>query len=237
MAELDWTDVTNSLAAASLARGVTTGVTAPNGGSNFVFAWRSLVGGTSGAHALRNDVANFNPIPGNNGGFIECALLRGAGSSATGHSVMAFFQAQSDDVAAGEAYLLGLSNGDPGNIVLRKGTIQGGLPESAIGVDGVLRRSSATVAQGEWVHLRLEVNVQPAGDVLLDVYQNDLTTNPVTAPVWVAVDGMSTYTDDALGINTGTPGLQAGGRSGIAYQISTSGVYAAADHVAIGRTV
>lgn len=236
MAAADWITVPNSLDSATLARGATSGLSTPLGGSSFTYGWRSLANGVSGCHALRCDLANFNPIPGNEGGQITGALLRNTGSSAADHSVFLFFQMQTDDVDTGTSYILGLSAGDPGGISLRKGTVVGGLPDSPAGTDGVLRRSTSSVAQGEWVHLRLDVISNPSGDVILNVFQNDLSTNDVTTPVWAAIPGMSSYTDDVLGINSGTPGLAAGGRMGIGYQMATSGVVGAADHVTIGRT-
>lgn len=227
MAAADYQEVPNSLNSATLARGVTAGIDGPNGAGTHVYGWRSLANGVIGCHALRLDQANFAPIPGNNGGQITLALLRREGSSAADHSVFMYFQLQADDVEVGTAYLLGLSAGDPGGIILRKGTLVGGLPDSLPGSEGVLRRSSEAVAQGTWVHLRLDVIANPSGDVILNVFQNDLATNPVTAPVWEAIPGMDSYNDDVLGINSGSPGLDTGGRSGFGYQMATSGVVGA----------
>lgn len=235
MASTDWATVINSLAAPSVARGVTAGIPRPNGGGTHLYGWRSLVNGVSGVHCIRADQANFNPIPGSEGGQITGALLRMVGDPAS-MSTFLFFQAQNDDVDAGDAYLLGLSAGDPGNIVLRKGTLVGGVPEDVLGSSGILRKSTDTVALNEWIHLRLDVISNPSGDVVLAVWQNDLTVNPVTAPVWEAVAGMDDYTDDVLGVNSGSPGLSAGGRAGAGFFLSTSGVVGAADHLTVGRT-
>jgi len=234
MAASDWQTVINSLAAASVARGVTGGLTRPNGGGTHLYGWRSLANGVTGVHCIRADQANFNPVPGSKGGQITMALQRLKGDPDS-MSVFGFFQAQNDDVTAGEAYLLGLSAGDPGSIVLRKGTLIGGLPDDIVGDSGILRKSTDTVAVGDWVHLRLDVIVNPSGDVILKVFQNDLDTNPVTAPVWAAVAGMSDFNDDVLGVNSGTPGLATGGRAGVGFFLSTSGVVGAHDHVTIGR--
>ena len=234
MAASDWQTVINSLAVASLARGVTAGLTVPNGGGTHLFGWRSLTTGVTGVHAIRADQANFNPIPGNNGGQIQMALQRTVGDPDS-MATFGFFQAQNDDVNAGDAYIFGLAAGDPGNIVLRKGTLVGGLPDDIVGDSGILRKSTDTVAVGTWVHLRLDVISNPSGDVILKMFQNDLDANPVTAPVWTAITGMDDFNDDVLGVNSGTPGLAAGGRAGVAFYMTTSGVVGAADHVTIGR--
>lgn len=234
MAAADWQTVINSLAVASLARGVTAGLDRPNGGGTHLYGWRSLANGVTGVHCIRADQANFNPIPGSNGGQITAALQRKEGDPAS-MATFAFFQAQNDDVLAGDAYILGLAAGDPGSIVLRKGTLVGGLPDGNVGDSGILRKSTDTVALDEWVHLRLDVISNPSGDVILRCFRNDLTVNPVTAPVWAAIAGMDDFNDDVLGVNSGSPGLASGGRQGVGFFMATSGVVGASDHVSIGR--
>lgn len=234
MASSDWITVINSLDSATLARGVTGGLPRPNGGGSHLYGWRSLANGVLGVHCLRADQANFNPVTGSNGGQITGALLRYEGDPDSMSSFL-FFQAQNDDVVAGDAYMLGLAAGDPGSIVLRKGTLVGGLPDAAVGSSGVLRKSTDAIALNEWVHLRLDVISNPSGDVILKVFQNDLDTNSVSSPVWVPVAGMEEFNDDVLGVNSGSPGLATGGRAGIGFYMGTSGVVGAADHVTIGR--
>lgn len=232
MASADWTDVPTSLSPASLFRGVTAAIARPNGGGTHVFSWKSLESAVAGVHAIRTNVSGFSPIAGDNGGSITLALQRISGS-AIDMAVFGFFQLQSDDVATGDGYLIGLSAGDPGGIMLRKGTLVGGLPDVTLGTQGVLRRSVATVAVGTWIHLRLDVISNPSGDVLLQCFQNDLVANTVSTPVWAAIDGMADFNDDAIGINSGTVGLKTGGRQGIGSYMSASGVITAADHVEI----
>ena len=234
MAQTDWQTVLNSLVPATLARGVTAGLDRPNGGGSHLYGWRSLANGVVGVHAIRADQANFNPVPGANGGQITMALQRKEGDPAA-MATFGFFQLQNDDVIAGDAYMLGLSAGDPGSIVLRKGTLVGGLPDDVVGSSGILRKSTETVALNEWVHLRLDVISNPSGDVILKCFKNDLTANTVGSPTWAAIAGMDDFNDDVLGVNSGTPGLAAGGRAGVGFFMSTSGVVGASDHVTIGR--
>lgn len=235
MAASDFQIVINSLPAASVARGVTAGLERPPGGGTHLYGWRSLANGVTGTVALRVDVANFNPTPNPSGGQITGAVQRKVGDPAS-MSTFVFGQAQNDDVLTGDAYILGLAAGDPGSIVLRKGTLVGGLPDALLGEEGILRKSTETVALDEWVHLRLDIIANPSGDVVLRCFRNDLNANDVTAPVWTAIAGMADFIDDALGVNSGTPGLTAGGRYGIGFFVSTSGVVGAADHLTVGRT-
>jgi len=113
--------------------------------------------------------------------------------------------------------LLGLGDGDPHHIVLRKGMLSTGLPDVVPGTQGVLRRSSATFALGTWLHLRLDMVVNQNGDVLLQVFQNDLAAHPIgTAPLWAAVPGMDEFIDDALEVNSGSPAFTSG-RAGFGF--------------------
>ncbi len=75
----------------------------------------------------------------------------------------------------------------------------------------MLLRSSESFAQGSWLHLRLDVVVNPNGDVVLSAFQNDLGLHPIgTAPDWQPIGGMPPFIDDALGINSGSKPLTSG---------------------------
>ena len=236
MASADWAELTGSITAASLASGVTSGITAPNGGGTFTYGFHSLTTGLNSARAIKytGDV-NFDPIPANFGGRITGALIRLPSSGTTGFAPFLYFCEQANDVS-GTAYMLGLQDSDPSHIVLVKGALSSGLPDGAAGEVGILAKSTDSIAADTWVHLRLDVTVQGTGDVLLQVYQNDLSVNDVTAPVWTAVAGMSDFIDDALQINSGSAPLT-GGRSGIAMHASDVNRRAAVDHVTIARQV
>jgi hypothetical protein len=158
--------------------------------------------------------ANFAPMA--KGGSIRGVLQRGPGGGPTGFSPFLFLCCRGNSVND-TAYLLGLSDDDPHRIVLRKGAVATGLP-SADG-PGVLMKSSASFAQGTWVHLRLDVIVNANGDVVLKLFQNYLTTRSIgAAPDWQPVAGMLEFIDDQLAFNSGTQPL-ASGRGGFGFSV------------------
>jgi hypothetical protein len=132
-------------------------------------------------------------------------------------------------------YLLGLGDGDPHHIVLRKGALSGGLPDIPPGTQGVLRRSTATFMPGTWLHLRLDMVVNQNGDVLLQVFQNNLVTNPLGgAASWQPIPGMSEFIDDALGINSGSQPFTSG-RAGFGFFTKDVTRRGFVDHVEVYR--
>lgn len=225
MAESDFAVLTSSLSPASVARGVTAGVTKPNGGGSFVYGFNSLEI-VDGASALACSLTNFYPT--SSGGSVRAAMMRAAGGGNEGFAPFIFMCLQGPAVS-NSGYLLGLGDDDPYHIVLRKGSIASGLPDLVPDPDGtnhVLMRSTETYEIDTWLHLRLDVIVQGSGDVLLQCYQNDLDTNPVTSPVWTLIPGMegplypgiTGFVDDALGINTGSVPYTSG-RGGFAFRV------------------
>lgn len=201
MASTDWAYMTNVLSSGDCARGVTSGTTKPNGGGNFVYAVNSLTS-TVGVVGLYTAQTNFAPM--SKGCDISAAMCRYTSGGLTGFSAFMFASVGGPDVSD-TGYILGLSDGDPSHIELRKGAISIGLPDEAPGgTNTILARSTETVNVATWMHLRLEVVVQSFGDVFLNVYKNNLLANPVNSPVWVPIPGMSQVIDDALGINTGS---------------------------------
>jgi hypothetical protein len=84
------------------------------------------------------------------------------------------------------------------------------------------------------VHLRLDAIVNTNGDVVLNCYENNLALNPVTAPVWEAIPGISQFIDDQLGINSGSQPFTSGrGGFGFATKDVTRRSYV--DYVEIQR--
>ncbi len=76
MAETDWTVLDDSKTTSEIARGVTTGVTPPNGGGTFLFAFNS-VAVIDGASGLYTNQANFGDGTGMlKGGFIQGGIQR-----------------------------------------------------------------------------------------------------------------------------------------------------------------
>lgn len=234
MASADWSPFSDALDVASIASGVTSGITPPNGGGSFVYGFNSRTSGIDGARALKytGDV-NFDPVPSNFGGRITGAMARLASGGLTGFAPFLFFAEQANSID-GDAYMLGLQDDDPSYIVLAKGPLSAGLPAGLVGENGILAKSSASYNAGDWVHLRLDVIVQGTGDVLLQCFENDLDTNGVTSPVWTSIDGLDDVTDDVLQIETGTAPLT-GGRNGFGMYANAASRRAAFDHITIAR--
>jgi hypothetical protein len=246
MGQLDWGNLSGVLAPGSDAlSGPTAGTTPPPGGGTYVFGMKSVqnVVGIVGKYCLQT---NFSPTPTGKGGRISGAVRRSAVGAASGFAPFLFFSA-SGPAASANAYLLGLSDENPSHIELRKGAIADGLP-AVVSLDpasspNILMRSTDTFDAETWQHLRLDVIVQGTGDVILQVYRNDLGAHNVSSPVWQLVPGMegahyptfAGFVDDALGVNTGTSPYSAGGHIGFASRFSTANRATYFDHIAIER--
>lgn len=218
-------------AAADIARGVTAGFTPPNGGGNFVFGFNSKVSGAK-ATGLYYNATNFAPLRDDNGyatgGSVRGCLKRGRSVSSVGYSIGLFIGLQAT-TENDTGYILGLSNDDPSAIVLAKTTPLTGLTSAA-----ALAVSSETFTWDTWLHLRLDAIVNPNGDVVLKCFRNDLDTNPVTAPVWEAISGLSDFIDDSLGINSGSNPL-AGGYGGWFFQSTAASMRGFIDQFELHR--
>jgi hypothetical protein len=231
MAETDWSFLNDGLDAATVDRGVTTGIARPPGGGSFVFGFNSL-STAQGAVALFTNQLNFAPMA--KGGSVRGAIQRGVSGGPLGFAPFFFVGLQGPSVND-LGYLLGLGDGDPHHVVLRKGALSGGLPDIPPGTQGVLRRSTGTFMPGTWVHLRLDMIVNLNGDVLLQVFQNDLVANPLGgAPSWQPVPGMSEFIDDALGINSGSQPFTSG-RAGFGFFTKDVTRRGFLDHVEVYR--
>jgi hypothetical protein len=180
-------------------------------------------------------LANFNPLA--EGGVISGALKK---ATATDLAVWMFLSAGGNDVSD-EAYLLGLSEESQSHIILRKGAHAIGLPDDPPGSSGVLARSTNTYNVDTWVHLKLEQVVNPSGDVVLNVYEDEDTD--VSSPSWVKIPGMSdvpggveetAFIDDAIGANSGSLPFTAG-RAGFAARFADIGRTAYFDHFTLAR--
>lgn len=240
MAEADWTVLSDSLGGASVAKGVTAGVLKPAGGGDFVYGFNSkaIVDGAVGLH---NNQANFVPM--SKGGSVRGALKRAPGGGKTGFAPFLFVGLQGASVND-QGYLLGLGDDDPHHIVLRKGSLASGLPDVTPNppTTDVLMRSTEAYEEDTWLHLRLDMILQGSGDVLLQVFMNDLDTNDVTAPVWENITGMEGpqyptilgFVDDALGVNTGTSPFTSG-RGGFGFRVEDVTRRAFFDHLEIAR--
>ncbi len=231
MGETDWSYLNDGLDIATVDRGVTAGIARPPGGGSFLFAFNSLTAVT-GAVGLFANLTSFAPMA--KGGSIRGAVQRGAGGGPTGFSPFLFLCCQGNSVND-SAYMLGLSDDDPHRIVLRKGTVAVGLPDAD--GPGVLLKSAASYAQGTWLHLRLDVIANANGDVVLKVFENDLSAHPLgTTPDWQPVSGMVEFIDDQLGINSGSQPLTSG-RGGFGFAVKDVTRRAYFDHLELLRQV
>lgn len=205
MGESEWSYLNNGLDVATVDRGVTAGIPRPPGGGNFLFAFNSLAP-VEGAVALFANQVNFAPMQ--KGGSIRGCVQRGPSGGPTGFSPFLYLCGQGTSVND-QAYLLGLSDDDPHRIVLRKGMVGKGIPDSE--GPGVLLVSGESFVLGTWLHLRLDVIVNANGDVVLNVFRNDLDDHPLgTPPTWEEIPGMAPFIDDHLGINSGSQPLTSG---------------------------
>ncbi len=109
MASSDWTYLDDGLDVNMVDRGVTAGVGAPPGGSNFVFGFNSLAV-VQGAVGLFVNQNNFAPAP--KGGSVRGAVQRASGGGPTGFSPFLFLCLRGPSVND-RGYLLGLSDEDP----------------------------------------------------------------------------------------------------------------------------
>lgn len=247
MASTDWTECAGNLSSGTVAKGVTAGTTPPNGGASFVYGFNSL-SSTAGAvglyvNATGNSGANalFAPIQTDSnlatGGSVRGAMIRGISAEPQiGFAPMLFINIKSglttNPNVNDTGYLLGLEDANPARIVLRKGPLNGGLSVDAS--LSTLAVSSSAYNPGTWVHLRLDAIFNQNGDVVLLVYQNDLSVNSVVAPVWNSVAGIPTVVDDALAVNSGTTPLS-GGFAGFAFYTAALQKRAYVDQVQVLR--
>jgi len=230
MGQSDWAELASSLNIASLKRGVTSGIARPNGGGQYVYGFNSLDGTVTGAAGLYVNLSGFVPtgsglaVP-DGGTSVRGAVRRVSSSSNLGFSPFIFACCQGGAPSVNdEAYMMGLSDADPYEIVIAKGPLLGGLNGSDANFQ-ILERSSAQYTMGDalWHHLRLDAIVQPNGDVLLRGYVNDLTAHAIgTTPTWEDITGFTSggYVDDRLNINSGSDPLW-GGYAGFAFAVAT----------------
>lgn len=205
MGSADFTELSGSSSAATLDRGPTSGLGVPPGGGNFIYGYNSLAT-TPATHGLFLNITNFAPMA--KGGSIRGAIKRGLSAGPLNFTPMLFIGLQGPSINDA-AYILGLQDDDPHRIVLRKGTIAGGIPAGASG-NGILARSTATYTADTWLQIRLDMIVNANGDVILQGFQNDLNVNPVVSPIWLPIPGITSFTDDAIAVNTGSQPFTAG---------------------------
>jgi len=165
---------------------------------DFVYFFNRIAGTVAGVAAKRVNLANFNPTAYGKGGSLWCCMRRW-GSGLTGmYPFLAFVD--SLDVTVAKGYILALTNESASRLILKKGGLSGNLLSNDTG----MLRLSDLAYNNKWVNARLDLIVNPQGDAVLNVYENDLDSHAPGAEVWTPVDGMDMYVDDSGGILTGS---------------------------------
>lgn len=237
MAQADWSDLTGAaLGSGIVAKGVTSAYTVPSGGSNFTFALHAISGG-SGVAGMYCDLSNFAPIAGSKkGGTISCAVTRYTSGTTC---APVFGLIKGTDPSSAEGYIVALTGETSYRVGLYKqAPASGGYTSTG---SALLRKSTEAftdvgASSDSWKHLRLDVLVNPHSEVVLNVYENDLSSNTVTSPSWAAIGGMSQYIDDSVGKNTGVlPYLQGFYAFFGMYVNSNVGDMVLFDHIEVAR--
>lgn len=225
MAEADFGALTGSLATSLVDRGVSNGFTPPSGGGSWVHGWHSLQP-DEGASALYylTDPGDFAPLA--KGARISCAMRRLTGVDAT---PFLFVDLEGNSVGD-SGYLIGLAHDEsPARLIVVKGPPSSGLPLAS-----AIVQSSASYAVTDWLHIQVDIIRQPSDDVLIKVWENALGSYTVGSPTFVLVPGMEAFTDDNLGIATGSQPFL-GGYAGMGYFTKSTGRYAFADYFKLAR--
>ena len=221
MGQAEWTELTSNLTQASIKHGVTNGVDRPNGGGNFCYVMNSLTDST-GAVGFYVNTTGFTPVGSlltvpDGSTSMRGAIRRVTSPGCTGFSAFLFACAQGGPPSVNDdAYMLGLSDEDPYKIILAKGPILSALNSTDENIT-ILASGSSQYNIGDelWHHLRLDAIVNPNGDVILKVYENDLASYPLSSPLsfnWTNVAGFDAdgYIDDVTQINSGSAPLWGG---------------------------
>jgi len=238
MAQADWTDFTSSaLGSADVSRGVSSAFTlakVPDAGT-FCYAFRSNVS-TSGVAGKYCNVLHFAPFTGSRkGGSMRCLMKRY--SSGANYAPMIGVIKGTNPLTS-EGYFLGLTAASSYQIALKKGAPASGLSAS----DSTTLRSSNVAytdvgdSAAVWFHLRLDVLVNPHGEVVLNVYQNDVQTNGLGAgEVWLPIDGMDQFIDDPAGVFSGSVPHLDGFYGFYGMYTTAAGSTALFDHIEVWR--
>lgn len=228
MSDTDWTILDGSLDKSVLDRGNATTVLDPDGNKTcYGLSSRVVAEGAGGLFCSAPDLfggdSKFTPTQSDSGdprgGRIQGLIQRGPSGSPTSFAPMFFIGLQGPSVDD-EGYLLGLSDSNPHFIVLRKGKISEGIPNSDVGTDGVLAKGSEAFPPEKWHQLRLDAVLNENGDVTIICRQSDVDVQGMENPLWTHIPGIGEATiDDVLGVRSGTVPF-AQGRMGFALQVS-----------------
>ena len=228
MAETDWVSFSNEASSAEvLALPTMAPSLVPPDGGLFTFGARSLVADAKfrGKVSTR---AGLHPVPANKGGSISAYLRKHSPSSGNCLYSPLLFLLDGHDLASDpEGYLLGLSEGAPYYIQLRKGRLLDGLPQTSY-----LARSSASFTGAQWIGLKLDLVHNPQGDLVLNVYRDLSAPLSPAAPDWQRIAGFSSsYVDDNLGVLSGSVPITAQKYLGFGFFFRETSAVASIDYV------
>ncbi len=247
MGQSDWSALTGDvLNSSQVAAGVVSFPNKPNGGGNFVYGWNSIAAVT-GAQGIFANQADFIDMA--YGAVLTFCVMRGSGAYTTGFAPMGYIGvgANGGGTTVDEfGYLLGLADSDPYQIVLRKGRLIDGLPNTAptVGIGAQpngcnMRRGSVTFSPNTWHQLQLGVAVNASGEIIIAAQQNDLSAHACTSPVWEDIPGILPISDDELQVNTGSAPLipygTATSKGGVAFWVSGISRRAYVDHITLRK--
>jgi hypothetical protein len=238
MAEVDWATLTGTaLGTGDVARGVSSAFTlAHTDAGSYCYGLHSLTS-TVGFAGKSLDISDFNPVTGTRkGASIRCLMKRYASG---GNYAPMFGLIQGTDPTTANGYLIGLSAASSYKVAVKKGVPVGGLDHTG---SYILRSSDdAFTAVGDaasvWFHLRLDVLVNPHGEVIINVYENDVQTNGLGSgkESWVAIDGITQFIDDPAGVFSGSVPYLDGFYAIFGMYTSAAGSIALFDHIEVLR--
>ena len=197
-----------SLSGGNIAAVTSTVITPPTGGGSFARGVRSLSNSIGVWAEYYSAIAAFTPTTKG----ASWSLAMQAVTPGANYAPLTFVCAGGTNISD-DAYIFGIGNGDPAHLILRKGSIAGGLPDVEPATplqplnQGVLRRSVEAFSPGQWLHLRLMAARNANGDTVLSVARN---VGAVGSAIWEPIPGMDPFVDDAAGIATGTPSYPSG---------------------------
>lgn len=197
MASSDWSTVTGSSDASTIVRNVVAvpgALPAPPGapGYTHVYGARAV---SAGVFALYTNQVDFAPIDPAKSAQVTIALRAHGGAQP-----FAFAALQGDGDVADAAYRLGIDSS--GYLTLSKGALSEDLSEPT----KILRHATTPIAEGTWIHARLDVVANGNGDNVLNVYTS--SSGSILAPTWERA--FDRYIDDALAVASGSKPLRGG---------------------------
>jgi len=237
MAQADWTNLTGTaLGTSDINRGVSSAFTLVPSAGTYCYALRSATS-TTGFGGKYCNLVDFTPFTGSRkGGSIRCLMKRYASG---GNYAPIMGLVKGTDPTTNEGYMLGLSAASSYQVVLKKGAMASGLSASASDVLGASDTAYTDVgdAAAHWFHLRMDVLVNPHGEVVINVKQNlnVHTYGPLASVVWDDIDGIDQFIDDPAGVFSGSAPHLDGFYAVFGMYSAAAGSVALFDHIEVFR--